>query len=120
MPRWIAPAVLAVVRFTGDAAAVRETVGRAVFVRDAWADAGGDGTGWHETMRGLVGQSEQPPHVVVLPESDEALAWALPGAYLAVYAGSPVDFVGREALSSNAAVQLRELDLPLTSLRRRR
>lgn len=55
----------------------------------------------------------EPRHVVVLPgEGPSAAVWALPGAYWAVYAGSPIAFAERDGLPADAARLIEELGLP--------
>lgn len=98
-------------RFGGTPVQVARAVNRAVTLTDTGPDIPSD---WREALRRHLHVSDAPEHVVVLPEEgDQASAFALPGAYWAVYAGAPIVFAGKEQLSAASLQTIRDRRLPV-------
>ena len=101
-----------VTRLGGDEEAVRRAVLRAVGLGgSARAGQAGD---WRGQVRLSAGWDPRPRHVVALPGAgEEAPVWALPGAYWAAFAGSPVVFLDRESPGAEAEALVRRYGLPV-------
>lgn len=98
-------------RLSGTADEVRSQVWRAVYLEER-ADGGASGDSWTEAVRTLVRKRSSPQHVVILPNDDDSLPWALPGAYWAVASGSPAVFIDRDQVGPEAQRLLQEHGLP--------
>jgi hypothetical protein len=99
-------------RLGGDVAAVRSAVARALaYDGSSPASTAGD---WRAQVAAASGWNPRPRHIVALPaEGNDAALWALPGAYWAAFAGSPVVFVGRSVPGAEAEAFLRRVRLPV-------
>lgn len=106
-----------VTRVGGDPDAVRRYIARAVDLDTTAAASASNGPapiGWQQQITSAIRVASQPSHVIVLAtEGTDAAAWALPGAYWAVYAGSPVVFVGHDSVSSAASAAIRRYRVPV-------
>ncbi len=99
-------------RFSGTLETVRSDIRRAVLLEDS-PQPGDETTPWQDVITGAISVSEPVRHVVVLPsEGGSALAWSLPGAYWAIYSGSPVVFAGTDSLDAGALARIREYGAP--------
>ena len=97
-------------RIGGTLEDVRATVQRAVFLDEGPPPPA---RAWQDDVRTAARPGEDPSHAVVLPTgADDALAWALPGAYWAAYARVPVFFAGSDGMSAEDRGALRVLDVP--------
>jgi len=103
-----------VTRVGGSAAAVRGVIRRAVRLDSAPYSSAPASSGWQQEITSAVAVAAQPRHVVALAaDGTDAEAWALPGAYWAVYAGDPVVFVGRDAVPPAAMSIVQSYGVPV-------
>ena len=105
-----------ITRFGGAPEHVARSVHRAVFLADQGTDEMvAQPMAWRRRIENAAARPDgnRPAHVIVLAEEGpDAPAWALPGAYWAVWAGAPVVFVGRGGVTPGIARRLRELRRP--------
>ncbi len=94
-----------VTRFGGTPEEVAGAIARAVYLQGADVSPLVD---WREAIGSAVAIRPPVRHLVALAaEGADAAAWALPGAFWAVYAGAPVVFVGRDGPTADGAERLR-------------
>lgn len=102
-----------VTRLSGSPAEVQAAVHRAVYLEEDGGMAA-DYSNWQAAIATAVQVSESPTHVIALAgEGEQALAWALPGAYWARYAGVPVVFLAPDSVSAETEALLRDYRLPV-------
>ena len=93
------------------ASAIRTAVD---LVRDLPAQQSGQSVDWRKQIHDQIQPAGTPQHVVALPqEGTNASVWALPGAFWAVYAGSPVVFVGEKSAGAEALATVRKYNAPV-------
>lgn len=101
-----------VTRWGGGVADVRAAVARAVWLEDRPSAAAE--TSWHGEVRALLTPVDSASHVVALPgEGPDAAAWALPGAFWAVYANVPVVLLGQGQPSPETVAILQRYRAPV-------
>jgi hypothetical protein len=101
-----------VTRFGGTVQDVREAVARAVWLDDPAVPP--EPASWQEQVLQLLAPPARPPHVVGLPAGNpDAAAWALPGAFWAVYANVPVVFLGQQGLTAESEALVRRYRAPV-------
>lgn len=97
-------------RLPGGPAEVRRAVARAVHLHELRSDPPGDA---RAAFADVHRTRSDATHVVALPSGTDALPWALPGMFWAVYAGAPVVFAGRDVAGDETLARIRELGLPV-------
>lgn len=97
-------------RWPGGPADVRRAVARAVHLHELRSDPPDDAQAEFASVHRVRNEAG---HVVALPSGRDALAWALPGMFWAVYAGVPAVFVGGATAGEEALARIRELGRPV-------